>query len=795
MKRCHPSTSLGTTARIMAATLVLPFAVQAQAVRGTVVDRANAPVSGVVTQLLDSTSRVVARQLSNSSGAFRLTAPRAGSYRIQTLRIGFAPTLSTTRVLAPGAELTERIVLAGVQVSFDTIRVVSQSACRIARDSAATTFAIWQQVRTALTAAEITTANRDINTTAVVYERSLDPRGKSVLKQGSVIRTGFVPQPWSSMSPDSLGRGGYVATDSTGATTYYAPGIDVLLSSRFLEDHCFRVTNDGTRIGMTFEPTRDRKDIPEIRGTVWIDRASLELRNMEYRYENIPPEQELAGGTMEFARLKDGAWVISRWNILMPALELRTVEVRIGRVNERRQEIHVREIVERGGNLALARRGTDTLWSRPSLAFSGLVRDSASRRPVPGAYVALQGTALAGIADSAGRFSIGGLIPGEYTVEVNTASLDSVGASHAERIRLIDSTSKLIEVESASIYASRVCGPTRLTGARAGIIVGGVKAVVDSIAVSNLPVVAEWEGAATGGSRVVTRTDSTGAFRLCGIPLNDQVSLSAESRGESTEPIAVRIPQDRLLASVQLTVDAPRGATLAGFVRADSSATRPVADAEVTLTDIGKTVTTDAKGAYRMIGIPPGEHTLSVRRIGYMPADARVTFVANARLTRNIELTRVALLDSMRVVAQSRAMRTFEEHRRTGLGTFLTREDLAKKEGQTMAAVMTQIPGVALRREGSHAFIAPNRKGPALDENRGVCYSAVYVDNVLVYSPGRLYETKEDRFDINTISPDKIEAIEMYMSPASTPNMYAGLNRSCGVVVIWTRRFTPDEKP
>ncbi len=779
------------------------MAVSAQTVHGTVVDHANAPVSGVVTQLLDSTARVVARQLSTPSGTFRLTAPRAGTYRIQTLRIGFLPTLSNPRVFAPGEETTERIVLAGVHVSFDTIRVVGQSSCRVAKDTAAATFAIWQQVRTALTATDITTNDRSVYTTAVVYDRTLDPSGKKVLTHGSTIRSGFASQPWSAMTPEGLGREGYVTTDSTGATTYFAPSIEALLSDRFLEDHCLLVTTAGTRIGVRFEPTRERQDIPEIRGTVWLDRASLELRGMEYRYANIPAEQELAGGHLEFSRLRDGAWVISQWHIDMPALELRRFSINLGgQLNRRSQEIRVREIAERGGELSLARRRTDTLWSRPPLVFSGVVRDTTSGAGVGGAFVAVQGTLVSGVADSEGRYSLHGLLPGEYGMEVRTASLDSVGAAHRLNRALADTALAPILVPTASMYSARVCGPNRMTGTRAGIIVGGVKAVADSIGVSNLPVVAQWEGTATGSSRVVTRTDSTGAFRLCGIPLDGQVNLSAESRGESTEPIAVRIPQDRLLASVQLTVDAPHGATLTGIVRADSTATRLIAGAEVTLMDIGKSVTTDATGAFRMTGIPPGEHLLSVRRMGYTPADAVISFEANARLTRNIELIRVAMLDSIRVVAQSRYMRTFEEHRATGLGHFLTREELAKKEGQSMGSMMSEILGVAvIRGKGNHAWIATQRRPPSLRGtgltagdgadtvagSKPACHSQVYLDHMRVFSgrPG------EPLFDINTISLDRIEAIEVYMSPAQIPNMYTGLNTACGVVVIWTRRFAP----
>jgi hypothetical protein len=46
----------------------------------------------------------------------------------------------------------------------------------------------------------------------------------------------------------------------------------------------------------------------------------------------------------------------------------------------------------------------------------------------------------------------------------------------------------------------------------------------------------------------------------------------------------------------------------------------------------------------------------------------------------------------------------------------------------------------------------------------------------------------EPLFDINSISPSQIEAIEYYSGSADTPAKYSGLNSTCGVVVIHTRR-------
>jgi hypothetical protein len=46
----------------------------------------------------------------------------------------------------------------------------------------------------------------------------------------------------------------------------------------------------------------------------------------------------------------------------------------------------------------------------------------------------------------------------------------------------------------------------------------------------------------------------------------------------------------------------------------------------------------------------------------------------------------------------------------------------------------------------------------------------------------------EPLFNLNSINPAQIEAIEFYASPAETPLKYSVMESQCGVLVIWTRR-------
>lgn len=45
-----------------------------------------------------------------------------------------------------------------------------------------------------------------------------------------------------------------------------------------------------------------------------------------------------------------------------------------------------------------------------------------------------------------------------------------------------------------------------------------------------------------------------------------------------------------------------------------------------------------------------------------------------------------------------------------------------------------------------------------------------------------------DPFDLNSVSPSSIEAIEVYASAAQMPAMLNRPAKGCGAIMIWTRR-------
>lgn len=803
-------------ALVLVAALAAARGIEAQTVQGEVADRVTGRlVSGAVVLLLDAADRTVAQAITDSRGQYQLASPAPGAFRVRALRIGYRPATSQPFTLTAGAELTLQPLPSGDPITLDTVRVQGRNSCSTLSDTRAT-FALWEQARTALTAARITASGRMMSARILTYQRTTRPGNGEVLALHASERSGMTRRPWRSLSPDSLSRIGYMVQGDDNWLTFYAPDLDVLLSDQFLAEHCFRIApeSDRARVGLAFEPTRERRDLPEIRGTLWLDRASSELRRLEFRYANIRDElmDAAAGGLVEFAHLPNGAWVVTRWNIRMPVVVQRYEAASGVRSRARVAYTDVTEVREEGGVLVHASRQTDTLYAARPIVIAGVVRDSASRAPVAAARVMLRGTTMSTATDSLGRFRLPGVLPGRYTIEFRTALLDALGAIHTMPVTVMDGDVSLAAlVPSAEQLGERVCKG----GKRVGVIVGTVyrpggatpapagtsvvgeyrEKVFTADAVSNTARFSERTGWVQG------TTDIHGRYRLCNVPVDSPVRVFAATDSVSSGESMVTVAAGERVALADFVLDRLEGrpAAFTGTVLSDVDA-RPIPEAQVLLPDLPRAAFTDESGSFRISNIPAGSHKVVVRRLGHQQLEMTLTFAANRTLDRRLLLSRVVTLDTVAVTATA-GIRSFDEHRRMGLGQFLTRDMLAKQEGRRLAEVLSEVSGTGVVRgaAGHTAWLSSSRGGRAgarcydldgqteLDSLQGkhcACFAQVYLDNMPLFLGGQRDEVP----NLNRIPISAIEAIEFYKGPAETPAKYSTLNSNCGVLVIHTRR-------
>lgn len=768
------------------ASVTLPGTLFAQSVRGTVT-RVGTPIPGVVVQLLDSTSTIVSRMLSDERGMYRLRAPRGGTYRLATRRIGFVPSISRPFVLVDG-EITEQpLPLDGIAISLDTVRVKSvRGACGKTDVAAAEVRAVWEQARTSLMATEASLSGRAISAALLNYQRTRNADGTHVLQSLEMLEVDSVAQPWVSQSFDELERIGYVQNGKE-STAYRAPGLDVLISDAFSAKHCFRVVYpaDTTRIALSFEPAKPRKGISELTGVLSLDRRTAELRSLDFGYTNIGAllDEAGAGGRMEFVALRDGSWAISRWNIRMPIVGLGQL------INRSRSSLAITSTEIGGGDLLVARRGADTLWARALPPVVGVLTDSATGAAITGARLRLKDSDREGLTDATGRFSLRNVLPGDYTVLINTPSLDSLGALTAVPLLVADTVATLaVKVPNARRVLPLVCSvPSDSLAKRStyGVLRGMVSPPGDSLLSEPAELIVQWRDSVTRTARTQRgRTDDEGRYRLCDVPVGIALDVRAEAQSLTSGSTSIQLSPTSPFVKLNVTLEklASNQAVLRGDVVDDAG--NPVDNVTVEISALGMRSVTDASGSYRLARVPEGKQRVTLRRLGYAPVDADLIVEAGKIMERRFALAKVTALSEVTTTASMAWMKSFDEHRRIGLGVFFTREDLAKQENRRLSDILSGVGGVKLvPLRGNRVALSSSRRPPRLD---GVttCYAQIYRDRTLLYG-GREGEPIPN---INDLVVGDIEAIEYFNGPATTPAEYSGLQSPCGVLVVHTRQ-------
>src|SRR6266446_3929015 len=126
---------------------------------------------------------------------------------------------------------------------------------------------------------------------------------------------------------------------------------------------------------------------------------------------------------------------------------------------------------------------------------------------------------------------------------------------------------------------------------------------------------------------------------------------------------------------------------------------QPVAQVIVEVTDLGRSVTTGADGAFR-IALAPGRYTLAVRRQGFAPAVREIT-VASGQLSGalNIVLTPSAFrLEPVTVTATRQPLASASSPLPADA---LAGNDLRRAQGVSLAHVVEALPGVRAITTGS----------------------------------------------------------------------------------------------
>lgn len=517
---------------LLAALLVFVVAEMsdAQVVRGTVTDRQSGlPIPGVVVTLerLPTTgnapSRAVGNALTNAQGQYAIRTTAPGAYVVSAKRIGVQRFTSAPFELGEGETRELNISLEPVSHSLDAITVVAREICTSRPDEGQRVAALWDDIQAALTATQISVREQRFRASVYRYVRELELRTHRVVKETRSETHGRVDRPFRSISTESLSAAGYWR-ESESTTTYHVPDPDVLLSPEFLRDHCFQVS-DGRNtpsgmIGLAFEPSGDR-NVPDVRGTLWVDSATSELRQLTFEYDRLPDwaRSASAGGDVRFSRLPSGAWFVRRWFVQMPQFAIyRTFDdARLGRPATQRDRRGLYRVIEEGGSAFV---DGASLVERPA-SVEGTVVDTLGT-PVAGAAVRLGGSPFQMATDPGGAYRFDSLPSGSYTIVVEHPAYEAFGMPAADSaFRLEEGATERINLRMASSVAvvRRLCDNRRANRDQATLRLR-VRERATGEPLRSAPVHLFWLEAVGGDTPwgTQTMTDSEGWASFCDVP-------------------------------------------------------------------------------------------------------------------------------------------------------------------------------------------------------------------------------------------------------------------------------------
>ena len=570
------------------------------------------PLAGALVALVDSANRVIVEALSTADGMVSLNA-ESGLYRIRVRRIGFRPFYSgptrlpqtdilSLRVESPRVVLNELVVSASAQCG------------RINRD-AQTLASLWEEISKALLSSQLTVADLKEISRVQTFRRELGLNGE-VLASDSINRTVANRRPFASVDPAALVELGYVRGNERTGWEFFAPDESVLLSAGFASTHCFRALRQRNRpgeIGLAFEPAPKRR-LSDIKGVIWLDERSSELREVEFRFVNAGVLSEFEPrGFSRFRRMPSGAWLVSDWLLHLPKL---------GRAATARNETRIIGVYQNGGKLIL---GASPPPTERKARVAGVVFDSLFLSPLNGAIVTAAGRSVK--ADEAGRFAFAELPAGPQLFTVTHRLVSSLGlVAYETNVDVRSDTALVLTTSSRRTVWMRICKqPPDPSDSEKGILHGMVRnergEPLDSARVTvrldDSGPAGRKVPAAQSQSLTEVRTDRNGHYAVCGFRRLASGTVSATRNTRVSErkafefggPLVIR--RDFTIARTDAEAD-----TRELVVSVTDAAGDPISDATVEIEGAPSSMRTSEDGR-AILRTPLQELAVGIRRTGF----------------------------------------------------------------------------------------------------------------------------------------------------------------------------------
>lgn len=306
---------------------------------------------------------------------------------------------------------------------------------------------------------------------------------------------------------------------------------------------------------------------------------------------------------------------------------------------------------------------------------------------------------------------------------------------------------------------------------------------------------------AVNAARAAT-SDSLGRFAFTGLSAGEQL-LVVRMTGYVTDSVRIVVGDDEVIVRDFLvrrsTGPAPRVTSIAapsGRPRLHISVTglggQPVPYANVGVNGVRRMA--DDSGRLAIDIAPPQRLVLDVRRIGFRPRHVEVDAIGDSTVAIELEPSVQHLAGSTITAAQPRKSlelsgfyrRSQDREKGINAGTFLTEEDIERRNPHRITQMFEGLPSVAVRKKTAGCLTDHDRRCWA-PVGRGNCAMTVYLDgrrlNSIRVRDELAYAVGMDEI----VLPTHVAGIEVYASAGRAPPEYQSLAGFCGVILLWTK--------
>jgi len=333
----------------------------------------------------------------------------------------------------------------------------------------------------------------------------------------------------------------------------------------------------------------------------------------------------------------------------------------------------------------------------------GIAYDSLHGAPLEGAFITLGGSPRTATSDARGRFSFDVAVPGTYSFTMLHDVLDSVGLSGATTRTTFRDGSETVRLSVPSFAALwRVaCGESNAPR-DSGFVFGTIRDAQNRTPLAGATIAVRWVELSFDLSAGVTehrasgevRSNSAGAYALCGVPIDAAFRLLATRDSGGTALLDIQ-PSDEQVRRRDLSLAS--SATLVGTINGQvrDALGQPMSRVRV-VTDGAVAVLTGEDGRFTIANVPAGTRQIGVPGGVKVPAVGVVEVAVHDTVAVSFVVDRITAADPVAVRAQlirKGIINEIDQRRRQGIGRVMDSTTIMQFASPQQAILSVAEPG------------------------------------------------------------------------------------------------------